>query len=331
MRKHLANLLKIGITLIGLVYVLNQVPLADISAELVHLRWGWIVWGFVLTAAGLVIRAYRWLLLLRGLGVAIQFTRLVMLYFVGSFFNAFLLSGFGGDVVRVLEVSQDVPTPTAAGTVIVDRLSGLLMLFLMALLALPFRPSGFPDDLLWVVTAVSLIGLIGGFVLLEGRLIRRFAGWLPGPLSLTDEKRPLARLLNAVQGCGWQAIGGALAVSILFNLVLVGSWSVSGLALGYDVSYSYYLLVVPILSVALLVPSVSGLGVRESLAPLLFAGAALTNSQAVTLSLLVFIIMRLSGLIGAPLYLWSVLRGNSKNEAIEINQPSTPDTSARID
>jgi hypothetical protein len=60
---------------------------------------------------------------------------------------------------------------------------------------------------------------------------------------------------------------------------------------------------VPVLSLALLVPSIGGLGVRETLAPALFAGANLSADEAVALSLLVFALLRLTSLLGAPLYL----------------------------
>ena len=148
MRKHLSTLLKIGVTVAGLIFVLGQIDLSEIGPELANLRWSWLTTAFLLFTIGLVVRAYRWLLLLRGLGIPVAFKRLLELYFVGNFFNSFLPTGFGGDVVRVFEVSQDVPANVAAGTVIVDRLTGLLMLFVMALAALPFRPASFPDELL---------------------------------------------------------------------------------------------------------------------------------------------------------------------------------------
>jgi hypothetical protein len=191
--------------------------------------------------------------------------------------------------------------------VIVDRLTGLLMLFVMALVALPFRPSDFPQELFRLITAVSIIGIVGGFVLLEGSLIRHFGGWLPARLAPTGEG-PVARLLQAVQGSGWQAVFGALAVSTIFNLLLVSWWYITGLSLGLEVSFFYYLLVVPILSVALLVPSISGLGVREYMAPLLFAGAGVEAGAAVALSLLVTLVLRLTSLLGAPTYIVSTIR-----------------------
>lgn len=309
MKKRLSTIAKIAVTLAGLAYVITQAPVERIGDEFVNLDWRWLLLAMVLVLGGFVLRAYRWLLLWRGLHVPIPFSRLVALYFVGSFFNTFLPTGFGGDVVRVLEVSQDVSPDLAAGTVIMDRVTGLIMLFVMALLALPFRPPEFPQTLLIYLTAVALIGILGGVLLVEGRLIRRWGAWLPGKLSVTDEKQPLARLLRAVQGGGWRVFVQALAVSTLFNLLLFTLWYAVGRALGYSVSYSYYLLIVPIMALALLVPSISGLGVRETIAPLLFAGAGLTAVQAVSLTLLVFVVQRAAGLAGAPVYLASVLRG----------------------
>lgn len=319
MKKHLSTILKVVVTVLGLVYVLFNVPLEDIREAVVDVQWSWLILAFVMIAVSLVLRAYRWLLLLRGLNASISFGRLVELYFVGNFFNAFLPSGFGGDAVRIMEVAQDVPSNIAAGTVIVDRLTGLLMLFVMALLALPFRPSDFPQNLFLIITAVSIIGLIGGFILLEGTLIRRFGGWLPAKLSPVGDG-PIARLLQAVQGCGKQAIFGALAVSTLFNLLLISWWYFIGLSIGLEVSYFYYILVVPILSVALLVPSVSGLGVREGLAPSLFAGAGVEFGTAVALSLLVFAVMRVSSLLGAPVYILSTLRQKRETAATSVNE-----------
>lgn len=306
-RKYLRDLLKISVTVAGLGLVLRQVDLSDVFQTLLAARLPLVIISLVLVNLSLIIRAFRWSLLLRGLGVSIRFSRLVELYFVGNFFNAFLPSGFGGDVVRALEVSREIPASTAAGTVILDRLTGLTALFVMALLSFPWRPTGFPTPFSWIIVIGALVSLGGGFVLLEGSMLRRLGGRLPGPLSPTGDA-PIARLLRAVQGCGWRAIWGALAVSLVFNLILSGYWSIGGLALEQRVDFSYYVLVMPLLSVPLLIPSVSGLGPRELVATFVFVPAGMTLDTALSLSLLIFTITRLSSLIGAPLYVWSTIR-----------------------
>lgn len=311
----MTTIIKIIVTLLGLAYILINFDINLIINTLTNANWGWVALGFIIMNISLVVRAYRWYLLLQGLNVTIPFTRLIELYFIGNFFNAFLPSGFGGDAVRVIEVAQDTSADVAAGTVIVDRMTGLMMLFLMALLALPFRPDSFPSQWVQVLAITAVIGLLGGFILLDGRLVRLFGSWLPGPLSPVGQT-PVAKLLTAVHGAGWPAIFKALAVSLGFNLLQIGWWVTSGLALSINLPATHYLLASPIMALALLIPSISGLGVRETIAPYLFAIAPVTAEQAVTLSLLVFIITRFASLVGAPIYLWRTInpRATTKNK-----------------
>ncbi|MCC6603838.1 MAG: flippase-like domain-containing protein [Anaerolineae bacterium] len=306
MRKHLGTILKISITVLALFYVSTQVDFADIGQRLLQANLGWVLVGFLLFNLSLVVRAYRWLLLLRGIGETIRFQRLVSLYFAANFFNSVLPSGFSGDVVRAVEAAQDVPARTAAGTVLVDRATGLLALFLIGLAALPFRPDNFPPNLLWQTTAVCLIGLVGGFVVLEGRLVRALGRLVPGLLQPVWQK--VDGVITAVQACGWTAVWQAMGISILFNLMQVAWFAAAGLSLGYGVPLTHYFLVIPFLSLAILLPSIGGLGIREGLAPLLFASAGLSSEQAVALTLLVFAIERLSGFLGAPIYIIDTLR-----------------------
>lgn len=312
MRKHLGTFIKLGITLLALLYVFSQVDLSDIGQRLLQANLGWVLAGFLLFNLSLVVRAYRWLLLLHGIGSPIRFGRLVSLYFAANFFNSVLPSGFSGDVIRAVEAAQDVPAQTAAGTVIVDRATGLLALFMIGLAALPFRPDNFPQDLFWQTTAVCLIGLIGGFAVLEGRLVHFFGRWVPSRLQPAWAK--VAGVITAVQACGWTAVWQAMGISIIFNLMQIGWFAAAGLALGYQVPFTHYFLVIPFLSLAILLPSVGGLGIREGLAPLLFASAGLSDTQAVALTLLVFAIERLSGFLGAPIYIIDTLRRSRQKQ-----------------
>lgn len=305
LRKHRSTLLKAAVTIVGLGIVLSQIDLRNVSGILLGAQLGWLAVTFGLILLSLVIRAVRWFYLLQGLGVTLSLGRLVALYYVGNFFNAFLPTSFGGDVMRVVEVTRDVAPEVAAGTVIVDRLTGLLMLFVMALLSLPFRPDDFPTDLLILVIAVSIIGLIGGIILLDGSLIRRMGRFLPDLLSPTGAG-PVAKIITAVTAVGSRAILKALGMSLVFNAVLVLWWWTAGRALQLEIPLTHFLLVVPILSISLLIPSIGGLGPREAVAPTLFA-SQIADDSAVALSLLVFLLQRLSGIPGGPLYLWMLV------------------------
>jgi len=307
LRRHLATLVKLAVTVAGLAFVLLTIPIEDIQKDLYIASWSWLAAALFLIVISIFIRAYRWRLLLLGLGERVRYRRLVVLYFAGTFFNTFLPSGFGGDAIRIIEVAKNVPASIAAGTVIVDRLTGIMSLLLIGLFSLLFRPENFPDNLALIIALVCMIGLAGGAVLLEGKLITRLGSWLP-PILSTEGDGPVAKLVRAVNGCGLKAIASALCVSMAFNLLLVSWWVAAVKALGHNVSYGYMMIVVPMMSIALLVPSISGLGVRESIAGPLFNAAGLANSTAVVLSMLVRVILLVVSLLGAPIYLISTIR-----------------------
>ena len=70
-------------------------------------------------------------------------------------------------------------------------------------------------------------------------------------------------------------------------------------------------------------PSIGGLGVRELLAGPLFEAAGLSTAQAVALSLLVWLLMRVVSLLGAPIYIMATVREN--RAAASSPKPETED------
>ena len=318
MRKHLGTIIKLGITGVALFLVFQNVDLTEIWQQIKTADPFWVLFAFILVNGSLVVRAYRWQILLLGLNAKVHFSRLVELYFVANFFNSVLPSGLTGDVIRAVEVAHDVPKNIAAGTVIVDRATGLMTLFMLGLLSLPFRPGNFPHFWLVQIVVICVVGLVGGFVVLEGSLVRRCGRFIPQSLQKIWQK--VDNILIAVQTIGWRPIWLAMGISVIFNLMQIVWWWCAGKALGYDVSLNYYFLIVPIMSLAILLPSIGGLGVRELLASLLFTSAGLSAQEATTLSLLVFAIERLSGLLGAPIYIISTIR-QDRQEHQKSNSP----------
>lgn len=261
-----------------------------------------------LFALSLVIRAFRWAVLLRALDLRVPFRRLVHLYFVGQFFSSFLPSQFGGDVVRALELIEDAPPPAAVGTVLVDRMAGLMVLLAMGLAALPFSAPRLVPWLVWLLLVVAVGGLVAGGLLLEGRLLRRATAWLPDRVSLAGSGA-LGRVYAAVTGCGWRAIGGALAVSLLFNAVNVLINFLCGRAVGMDLGFDYFLITAPLISVSGMIPiSVGGIGARDWVTVALFGPAGVDGNSAAAMSLSLYAVSAASGLIGGALYLWQGAR-----------------------
>jgi len=307
MRKdRLLNLLKALLSLVLLALLLRQVGWQQTLRALGTARLPYLTMAFVLYLAGIVVRAWRWQVLLSALRMDIPLTRLTVLYFIGAFFSNFLPTGIGGDVVRVYELSkQSKKTIESVGTVLLDRGTGLLMLFLIALVTLIFNHQLITPN---VVAAIVLLSL-GSWAGL-GLVLRR--DWLErwGLMRIMAKVKPLEELYESVIACGLGAIGSALAISLVFNALLIAVNYLIALSLDVEISLWYFLLFVPLISFLLILPiSLSGLGVREGGYVYLFAQAGVSAPLALAMSLLFYALNVATGLIGGVLYAFEGIRG----------------------
>ncbi|MBP7693284.1 MAG: flippase-like domain-containing protein [Anaerolineales bacterium] len=312
LRSLLINLARIGISGVLLAWILSQTGLERLGTVLQSAD-PWPYAGAVLLGLiGIGLRAWRWKVLLDAVGVRLPLPRLIYLYFVGAFFNAFLPTGFGGDVVRVLEFGQGAHSSQAAGTALVDRLTGFIMLFALALAALPFAGALLPPSLTGLIAALGAGVLLGSALLFEGRLLPRLTAglgrWpLTRPLSLAGDGW-LARTYGVIAACGRGALLRALGVSLIFNLVILTAGWLIAATLRLTIAPATLAAFIPVATATLLVPiSISGLGVREGVYVALFAQVGIADAQAVAFSLLFYSIDLATGLVGGLLYLGSSL------------------------
>ncbi len=317
------NVVRVAITVVALAFLFLTIDVRDLLATLAQADLLYLGAAFLLFVLSLVVRAYRWFVLLQGLDPEVPFGRLLRLYFVGQFFSQFLPSGYGGDVVRALELTQDTESSAAIGTVLLDRATGLLVNFGIGLIVLPFVAARLEP---WLVAALIVVaggGLIGGGLILEGRLLRRITGWLPAKISLAGEG-PLAKVYAAITGCGWPAILRAFGVSVVFNVMnVVINW-LCGRALDIGVGLGYFFVVTPLLSVSTLFPSIGGWGIRENVSRALFAPTGAADEVAAALGASIGLVTLASGLVGGVVHGIGLLRDFMKRPAdAESIDPST--------
>jgi len=299
-----ANIVKIAVTLGLLLVVAFTLDLSQVWTALASANWADLAIALLLYQGGIVVRAYRWQALLRAFGVTASLPRLTRIYYVGMFFNSFLPSGFGGDVVRMMELSQDgAEGPLAVSTVLVDRIMGLLVLFAMALVALPFSwrlvPPAVSLALLTLIAAVA----VGIYLFLNRPLVEALARRVP-PLGKLLARPKIAALYASFHHYDRPALARAAGASLVFNLSLIATQAYLGRAVGVHLSLWYFFLFVPILSSLLTVPiSISGFGVREGGYVVLFGQAGVAAPQAVAMSLLFYAVNAITGLVGGALYL----------------------------
>jgi hypothetical protein len=240
------------------------------------------------------------------------------LYFVGQFFSTFLPTTYGGDVIRALELTQDTDSSAAIGTVLLDRLTGLMMLALIGLLVLPFQMARMERWLVWVLLGVISAILIAGTLIIEGRFLRWLTGRLPPQMSLAGQGT-LARVYAAVTGCGWRAVLSAFGVSIVFNIVNVLINWLCGQAMGTGISLRFFFVITTLFSISGLIPSVGGWGVRETLSTAVFG--SIDSAKAAAWGIALGLVMLAAGLVGGIVYLVGAAYGMLSKRRREGNGP----------
>jgi len=302
MRHRLLNLLRIVISLGLLIFLLAKVGMRETWESLQGANVGYLLAVFLLYLLSIVLRSYRWRIFLNAQGVRASLPKLISLYLIGVFFNLMLPSGFGGDVVRIYELSQHSSrTASSITTVFMDRLSGFVALFAMATSALAFSYRLVPPEVGVTIIAIFLASLVGTGALFSRPLWRRLKG-LPLLSSLARKERVKELYLSA-QIYSLVPFLQAISISLAFDIIIVFMNYLVALSLGVGISFWYFLLFIPIISFLLVLPiSLSGLGVREGAYIYLFSRVGVPSSSALAISLSIYAVTVATGLIGALIY-----------------------------
>jgi hypothetical protein len=312
-RNRLLNILRVVVSLVGVLVIVLTQDMDEVLRLLGGMDWLLFLVGLLLFVSSVPVRAYRWGSLVWALDVRVRWRRLVALYFVGSFFNLFLPTGFGGDAVKMFELSRDDHKAAAAiSSVLVDRFLGLFVLFALALLALLGGRELVAPEVRVLIVVVFAVSLIGVILLLQRTWIEAWGRRL-GVDLLLGRIKILRELYESLHVYGPAALLKATAASLVFNLILILGYYSLGLAVGIHLPLWYYFLFVPIISVLLLVPSVGGLGIREGATVFLFSQVeSVGRSQALALALAYDMTMLTIGLIGAIIYIVQGMQGVRK-------------------
>ena len=308
MKIKTGNLIKIGVSLLLLIVVIVGVGAENLLDALRGIDLRWFALALAVHLIGIGIRAYRWWLLIASLGAPAPFGRLLYLYFAGTFFNAFLPTGIGGDVVKIIELSPERGGAKAFSTVLADRLTGILGSSLIALVVALIDPAGVPTDIRALVLIVSAGILLVTLLLMQSKRFDRLIWQSRLFVSLPYAGR-IHKVFVALTSYSIGAIARSTLVSLPFTVTLIATQVVLSIALGLDVDVRYFILFTPIVALTQVLPiSLNGLGVREGAYGVLFASVGVAASDAVAISLLYHIVRVVTGLMGGVMYVIGNLR-----------------------
>jgi len=265
-----------------------------------------------LYALSYLLSTIRWGGLLAAEGIHLPLWRLTLVYFEGAFFNLFLPTLIGGDVVRGFTIYRITGGHAASiASILMDRLTGFAALMVIALASLGFALSRLPSlqiPLLILGVAV-LFGLV--LLLLSSDRAARWAGGIFRVLGLPHFQGKFLGMMEAIGRYRDHraALLQAFLLSALLQALIIVTYYLVGAALRIGVPLSYYFVFVPLITVVAMLPvSVAGLGVREGGVIYFFSLVGVEPATSLSMSLIWFAITVVVSSLGGPAFLLNAHR-----------------------
>jgi hypothetical protein len=296
----LKRLLKVAVSAGILGVLAAKTDWDQVAAAVRGLRWPVAAAALGVLVAAQVVSGLRWQWLARPLGFGGPLRRYVGYYFIGMFFNLLLPTSVGGDAVRAVYLNAGSGRKVAAVlSVLLDRLSGLLVLLAVACVAAAACPVPLPTWVKLAVAGCALAAVVG----------LTLSPWAAMAACRVAPDGKLARLTASVQDAlavyrreprlilSSTALSAVVQASSVFQIALIGH------AVGLDVPWAVYGVAGPMVSLLTLLPvSLNGMGVREAGMVVFLAPAGVSAGQAVTVAFLWFGVQTAAGLLGAGVY-----------------------------
>ncbi len=288
--------------------LIREVKVKDIPGALRDIDLLLLVLSFSLHALGLLISAYRWQILIRAQEDDVPLSFLAKSYLVGNFFNLFLPTRFGGDVVRIWDSSRySRSLLKSSAIVLVERFTGIIVLLFFAfgvsLLRLDMAKR---LPVIWISLLVGFFGLLAVFLFLTPSalfLLRRIPekGILTKIKTKTFEFREIILIYREKKTAFFKALFWALLLQI--NVIL--HYYLAAKAFHLEIPLLDFFIFIPIILLILTIPvTISGLGLREVLFILIFSTYGIAEYMAISFSLISdFAFTLIIGIIGGIIFI----------------------------
>lgn len=270
--KAIATAIKLLVSGVLIYFIFSKIDVREIGNTLRSSNPYYLILALVFFVFSKLIASFRLNLYFHQLEVFLTQKSNLKLYALGMFYNLFLPGGIGGDAYKGYAIKKefDVPTKKVVSILVLDRLSGLLLLFVYAcgLLAYLEIESIAPLKTLFILAIPLSVGV---FYLLN-RQFFRYA--LP---------------------VFWKSVSYSAMVQLT---QLVAVWFIMK-SLGIALHQVAYLVIFLISSIVSVIPlTIGGIGSREAT---FFYGASflgLNENISVGISVIFFLITALVSLLG---------------------------------
>jgi len=262
------------------------------------------------------VSSYRWQTILKK-DMYVPYRKLLSIYLVGMFFNNFLPTLVGGDVIKGYYLYKSSGRGNVSlASIFMDRYSGFTALMFITTVSVIAGYGLIQGTGLEVMFALLISAFLGMSAVIWVGPLHSWAMALLQKVHFYGLNRKIDATYQTLMS--YKSRPGILITIFVCSLWVQGTailgHFIIGWGIGMDLSVGYFFLFVPLATVVSMVPvSLAGLGLREGAFVYLFTMVGGTQEQALSVSLMYFAMMVLVSLIGGFEY---VRMGGRKELAV---------------
>lgn len=304
MKKIGKEILKILIT-IGLFYYLfkTKVPLNEVIQNIKNLNIVYIIIIILFFLLYYLIFSLRWNFLLKAQKIEISKVRSYLYIIISFFFNNFLPSGLGMDMIRSAYAGGKENFEKALGTSIMERILGMIGMMLIGVLAV------FSGKAEFAKFSIIYMGLIIFIILVYYFLTSLKVKWIKEKLlsikflNLGESLKKFYRAFKIYKNQKKTIIIG-IGYSILVQMVIIAINYFIAKGLSIPIPIFALIAYIPIITVISLIPiTINGLGLREAAYVYFFTSLNIIEGQSMSLSLVFFITSVIASCLGGIVFI----------------------------
>ena len=294
--------LKILVAVGLLSWFLSQSDIGKIFASISDLSMKNLAAAVLLSLIYLIIKSFRWHLFLPQYSLI----KLLQLIFISQFYSIFSVGQFVGEAAKIYILGRgQKEAGQIAMSVLIDKVTGIIGVIIVAILGLAFTKTVLPENLTWIFLTAAVACLIIIFLiklpLVYDWLIRFFSSWFNRSIKF---KQPIGLMIKLIEA--WhiysrktKIIFFSVILSVIFQLVVVGIYLILSFGFAIEVSFfDWCWLSSLIAGLAVLPITIGGLGVREGSLVGLLGFFTVAPEKALALSFAVFGIQLIFAVIG---------------------------------
>ena len=292
--------------------------------------------AFLLCGGSILLTFVRWYLLVWGQDLPFRVSDAIRLGFVGYLFNYVAPGAAGGDIVKAVMIArqQQSRRTIASATVLLDRILGVLALFMVGACASLMHLDLWSHPVIGASVAVLWGGAIGGLIGLQMLLhpaVPRW-NWIQAMTRLKYVGRPFGDIIGGIilYQTRRNVLIVAVGISLLGHIGMLSSFYFCSLALQTGDAapgYTAHLMLIPSAELAsVFIPLPGGVGVLEGAVAYVYEHGGAINTEAagaagLATALAYRVLSVVLAIIGAGYYLVSraefsaVLVSDSKSDS----------------